>query len=149
VCDPLPEARRRTLVVGVGNAFRGDDAAGLEVARRVGGHEFEGEPVALIDWWSGCDRLVVVDAMQSGAPAGTVRRVAAHDEPLPPELARPSTHLLGVADALELARVLGRLPEQVDVWAIEGESFDAGASLSPAVAAAVEDVAAAIRDELG
>jgi hydrogenase maturation protease len=119
------------------------------VARRVAGYEFEGEPIALIDWWRGCDRLIVVDAMQSGAPAGTVRRVAAHDEPLPPELARPSTHLIGVAEAIELARVLGRLPERVDVYAIEGGSFEAGAGLSAPVAEAVERVAAAIAEELG
>jgi hydrogenase maturation protease len=119
------------------------------VARRVGGRAFEGEPVTLIDSWGDCERVIIIDAMSSGATPGTVRIVAAHDEPLPPELSRPSTHLLGVAEAIELARVLGLLPARVDVYAIEGESFAAGAALSPPVAAAVERVAAAILEELG
>jgi hydrogenase maturation protease len=142
-------------VVGVGNAFRGDDAVGLEVARLLTGTvdapvvEYEGEPVALLDAWEGHDRVFVIDAMQSGAAAGTVRRVAAHSEPLPPELGRTSTHLLGVAEAIELARALGRLPAETVVYAIEGERFEAGSTLSPAVAAAAAAVAASVRDELG
>ena len=141
-----------TCVVGIGNAFRGDDAVGLDVVRRLSGvHtvECEGEPVALIDTWQGFDRVVLVDAMQSGAAAGTIRRIAVDEEPLPPELHRPSTHLLGVAEAVELARVLDRLPRSVVVYAIEGERFDAGAPLTPAVAAASARAAEQIQAEVG
>ena len=146
----------RRCVVGVGNDFRGDDGVGLEVVRLLRGvvepevalHACEGEPVALIDAWSDCDKVVLVDAMRSGAPAGTIRKLAAERDPLPPELGRPSTHLLGVAEAVELARALGRLPREVVVYAIEGERFDAGTELSPPVAAAAQRVAASIEDEL-
>lgn len=140
-----------TLVIGVGNTFRGDDAAGLEVVRALRGVpvvECEGEPVSLLDAWRGHDHVLVVDAMQSGAPAGTVRRLAVGDEPLPAELARPSTHLLGVGEAVELARALGRLPRELVVYAIEGERFDAGAALTPAVAAAVATVVERIEEEV-
>jgi hydrogenase maturation protease len=102
----------------------------------------------MLDAWSGCDRAILVDATQSGAASGTIRRLEAHQAPLPPELQRSSTHLLGVADAVELARALGRLPERTIVYGIEGESFDTGAGLSSAVAAAVPQVVAAIRREL-
>ncbi|HEY6963031.1 MAG TPA: hydrogenase maturation protease [Gaiellaceae bacterium] len=138
-------------VVGVGNAFRGDDAVGLEVVRLLDGVrtiECEGEPISLLDAWDGCERVILVDAMQSGAQPGTIRRIAVSDEPLPPELQRPSTHLLGVAEAVELARALGRLPPEVVVYAIEGERFDAGAALTPAVAAAAVKTAAAIQEEV-
>ena len=54
---------------------------------------------------------------------------------------RSSTHAFGVADAVELARALDRLPERLDVYAIEGASFAAGAPLSPAVAAAIDELA--------
>ena len=124
-------------MIGLGNAFRGDDAAGLEVARRLGARGFEGEPVSLIEEWRDVDRLVLVDAMQSGAGPGAIRVVAAHEEALPPELKRASTHLMGAAEAIELARTLGWLPRETYVYAIEGERFDAGSGLSPAAAAAV------------
>jgi hydrogenase maturation protease len=148
VRDALPDTRRRTVVVGLGNAFRGDDAAGLEVARRLGVQAFEGEPVSLIEEWRDVDRLLLVDAMQSGADAGAIRVVAAHEQELPPELRRPSTHLLGVAEAVELARALDRLPRETYVYAIEGERFDAGSGLTPAVAAAVERVVELIEEVL-
>ena len=143
-------------VVGVGNALRGDDAAGLEVARLLDGTvpdgvrviECEGEPVSILTAWEGCDSAYVVDATSSGREAGAVRRLSANDGPLPPELQRASTHLLGVAEAVELARALGRLPERTIVYGIEGGSFDTGAPLSEEVRAAAAEVAAAIRHEL-
>ena len=143
-------------VVGVGNALRGDDAVGLAVARLLDGTlpegvrlvECEGEPVSLLSSWEDCDAAIVVDATESGAEPGSVRRLAAHEGPLPPELQRASTHLLGVAVAVELARALGRLPQRTIVYGIEGGSFDTGAPLSEAVRAAAAEVAASIRREL-
>jgi len=145
-----------TVVIGVGNELRGDDGVGVAAVRRLEGtvsgdirlETCEGEPVALLETWAGCSKAIVVDAMQSGAEPGTIRRIAAHEEELPSELRRPSTHLLGVAEAIELARALGRLPEELVVYAIEGERFAAGDGLSPRVAAAAAEVAAAIEEEV-
>ena len=142
-----------TCVIGVGNELRGDDAAGLAVIRLLDGANAElrvceGEPISLLDAWQGVERVVLVDAMRSGAPPGTVRVIEVGDEPLPPELSQPSTHLLGVAEAVELARSLDRLPPHLIVYAIEGERFDAGAPLTTPVANAAEQVAAEIRRRL-
>ena len=138
------------VVVGVGNAWRGDDAAGLEVARLVAAAaprgvrvvRAEGDQAALADLWAGARAAVVVDAARSGAPPGTVQRFDARAGRLPVRLTRSSSHAFGVAEAVELARALGRLPAALEVVAIEGACFDHGAGLSPAVAAAVEAVAA-------
>jgi hydrogenase maturation protease len=143
-------------VTCVGNALRGDDAAGLEVLRLLEGTlpdgvrmlGCEGEPVALLDGWADCELAIVVDATRSGAEPGTVRRIPAHETRLPDELTRASTHVLGVREAIELARALGKLPPRTIVYGIEGSSFDTGALLSPEVAAATAVVAAAIRREL-
>jgi hydrogenase maturation protease len=135
-------------VVGVGNALRGDDAVGLEVARLLDGTLPDGVRLSLLTSWEDCDTAIVVDATESGQEPGTVRRLAAHDGPLPPELQRASTHLLGVAEAVELARALGRLPGRTIVYGIEGGTFDTGAPLSDTVQAAAAEVAASIRREL-
>ena len=130
------------MVIGVGNAARGDDAAGLIAARRLGGLEHEGDPVALLDVWRGADVAVVIDAVSSGAEPGTVHRFDATAAPLPARLRRStSSHALGLAEAIELGRTLGRLPARLLVYGIEGERFEAGMELTPAVAAAVEAVA--------
>ena len=144
----------RVVAVGVGNSYRSDDGAGLAVAERL--HEAapevevltcEQEPLRLLDAWDGADLAIVVDAVASGAPPGTVHRFDATIEPVPATVFRGSTHALGVGDAIELARTLGRLPERVLVFGIEGERFSAGEELSPAVAAAVEPLAATLLEE--
>jgi hydrogenase maturation protease len=131
-------------VIGLGNAARGDDAAGLIAARRLGGIEHEGDPLALLDVWDGAESVVVIDAVRSGAAAGTIHRLDA-DEPLPAALrTSTSTHAVGLAEAVELARALGRLPARLTVYGIEGERFDAGTGLTPAVSAAVDAVVDAV-----
>jgi len=145
-----------TCVVGVGNDLRGDDAVGLAVVELLEGSlpdgvravRCEGEPVALLTAWERCDRTIVVDATRSGAEPGTVRRIVAHEQPLPDDVGRSSTHVLGVAEAVELARALGKLPARTIVYGIEGAVFDTGAPLSPSVQAAAAVVAASIRREL-
>ena len=132
-------------MIGVGNAARGDDAAGLLAARAVGGIELEGDASALLDLLDGLDAAIVVDAVRSGAAAGTVQRFEAAGAPLPATLSSStSTHLIGIAEAIELARALDRLPPRLTVYAIEGERFELGAPVCRAVAAAVDAVVAEI-----
>ena len=143
---------RRVLVVGVGNAWRSDDGAGPAVARRLRDDPrvlvYEGEPVGLIEAWAGADEVLLVDAVCSGAPPGTVHRLDALAASLPSELARGSTHAFSVQETIELARVLGRLPRRLLVYGIEGERFGAGNELSPAVRDAVEEVSGELRRAL-
>jgi hydrogenase maturation protease len=139
----------RALVIGVGNSWAGDDAAGIVVARALRGRlpagvaliEHEGEPTALLDRWDAAGLAVVVDATSGGGPAGAVRTFDATDTPLPAGMAGTSTHAFSVAQAVELARTLGRLPRKLVVVGIEGRSFEAGAVPGPAVMAAVNAAA--------
>ena len=138
---------RDLLLIGLGNDARGDDAAGLEVARRLRGApgvhvmELGGDPLALLDAWDGASSVVVVDAVRSGAPAGTVHRLDAREAPLSAALGgASSTHAVGLADAIELARALGRLPERLVVLGIEGRRFGSGDRPSPEVVEAIERV---------
>lgn len=143
-----------TTVLGVGNQWRRDDAAGLEVARRLDRElprgvrvlEREGEPTGLLDAWQGEREVVLVDAVSSGAKPGTVHRLDAIAAPLPAELFRASTHHMSVAEAVELGRALGRLPERLELYGIEGADFGAGSGLTPDVEHAVEGLAAELRE---
>ena len=143
-------------MICVGNRWRCDDGAGLAVAEQLRGtlpagvdlSEREGEPTSLIDAWDGAEAVWLVDAVASGAEPGEVHRLDAGDRALPPELFRTSTHHVGLAEAVELARTLGRLPAQTVVYGIEGASFDVGDELTPAVAAAAARAADDIREEV-
>jgi hydrogenase maturation protease len=137
----------RRLLIGVGNPTRGDDAAGIEVARRVRRVEAYQEASGsyqLMDRWDGADEVIVVDAARSGAPAGTIHRFDAHDEPLPGGVLATSTHSVGVLETIEMARRLGRLPERVVVYGIEVGDLSPGVGLSDQVEAAVNELVAEI-----
>jgi hydrogenase maturation protease len=148
--------RRGPVVIGIGNAWQGDDAAGLVTARRLRGRvpdgvevvELEGEPVTLVDAWADAEVAVLIDAVSSGAVPGTVHRRDVTEAPLPRELSTASTHTFGVGEAVELARALGRLPSRLVVYGIEARSLSAGQDLSPEVAAAVAQVEERILSEL-
>ncbi len=59
----------------------------------------------------------------------------------PPRVFRGSTHALGLGEAIELARALGRLPGRLLVYGVEGADFGTGEGLSPAVTAALGPLA--------
>jgi hydrogenase maturation protease len=144
------------VVIGVGSEWRGDDAAGLEVARRLREAapadarviEREGELVELMDAWAGADEAIVIDAVRSGAEPGTIHRLNASERRLPAELCRGSSHALGVAEAVEIARALDRLPRSLLVVGIEGAAFTAGSGLTPGVERAVEQIVSELRERL-
>src|SRR3972149_5844328 len=91
--------RPRVLVIGVGNPYRRDDAAGRETVRRLRDRaphviatlEHDGEGTSLMEAWQGADLVIVVDAVSSGAAPGTGRRFDVHSEPPPAAPPRDST----------------------------------------------------------
>lgn len=149
------EKKRLLSLIGIGNHFRRDDAAGLEVARRLRlAHppgviliEQEGEPASLIEAWSTVEESLVVDAISSGSEPGRLHRFDVTHAPLPAEIFSVSTHALGLPEAVELARELGRLPRLV-VYGIEGETFEAGEGLSDPVEKTVEKLVLDLYNEL-
>lgn len=146
----------KVVVIGLGHPDRGDDAVGPLVAAqaaRLAGLEHDADPptgpVDLIDRWSGADLAVVVDAVRSSAPPGTVHVLDTAAGPLDAVgAARPpaSTHGLGLADTLRLAEALGSAPGRIVVVGIEGSDFDTGPILSPPVAGAVPHAVRTVLD---
>jgi len=148
--------RRRICVIGAGNPLRGDDAAGLLAARRLRGRwgdavtiiESDGEGTALIDAWDGADAVIIIDAARSSAAPGAISRFDASAAPVPARSLHDSTHHVGVAEATELARALGRLPARVIVFGIEGVAFGAGEAMSAQVERALDDVVERVSAEI-
>jgi hydrogenase maturation protease len=148
--DPL------AIVIGIGNEMRGDDGAGPVVAGRVGKAglprvkvlTLAGDGAAIMDAFDGAGTVFLVDAVSSGAQAGTIHRIDAGAQTLPTEFFHYSTHAFGLAEAVEMARVLGRLPARTIVYGIEGGSFLSGEGLTPAVAEAARKASDALLGEI-
>ncbi len=128
-------------VIGLGNAYRGDDAIGLEVAQAVGVRLPDVDVVAgiadgtaLLELWDKTELCVVVDCAVSGAAPGTVHCFDGLTQQIPERLFSSfSTHAFSIPSAIELGRVLNRLPGQLLVCAVEGNSFACGVGMAEPV----------------
>lgn len=150
-----------TVVVGLGNPVRHDDAVGLRTAEAVA-RLLETDPVPgvrvvistragleLVDLLTGADRAIIVDCLAPAEPApGRIHR-------LEPDDVSGSTRLIGahdvsIGDALALARVAGvPMPQTIDIYAVEVGAIDRiGEGLSPDVARAVPVLAQRIHRKL-
>ncbi len=153
-------APRRAVLIGVGQPLRSDDAVGRIIAQRlrqqapvlpgasVEIHESDGDGAALMELWSRAETAILFDAVRAGRPVGTIHRFEGHRQPLPAACFAHSTHHWGLAEAVEMSRVLGQLPGTLVVYGIEGASFAMGDALSDPVEAAVAPVIARALDEL-
>jgi len=143
----------KVLVIGIGNRFRRDDGIGPILADRLAARGIEsieqsGEGTALMEAWSQADHVILIDAASSGAPPGTVHRFDAASEAVPAGLFHYSSHQFAVAEAIEMARVLGRMPQRMDVFGIEGYDFSYGEGLSPEVSRSIDRAEGLILAEL-
>ncbi len=148
---------RQLLVIGIGQEWRGDDAAGLLVARRLREQagsrltilENSGAAADLLTAWQGAAAVILADAVQGGGRPGEIYRFPVHERDLPAELfPAASTHAWGLARAAALGRILGEMPPYLVVYGIEGKNFGLGSQLSPEVARAVPEVARRISREI-
>lgn len=144
-------------VIGVGNEWRGDDAVGLLVARRlqqdnlsqVQIFESLGTGSEVQDAWKDAAGVIVVDAVSSDGLPGAIYRFDAHDAGMPVRPSRSnSSHGWGVAEALALGRLFQELPPFFIIYGIEGKNFDPGQEVSPEVAAAIPEVVGRIEQEI-
>ena len=148
--------RSPVLVVGIGNPDRGDDGVGPAVAWRLSVRvppgvcvlERSGDALALIEDWRDFSCVILVDAGAPITKPGRIHSLDLNNSPLPMSLALRSTHAFGLAETVELARGLQRLPPRLVAYLIEGEQFETGAPLSPMVTKAVEEVAERIVAEI-
>jgi hydrogenase maturation protease len=152
------KATCQLVIIGVGNPSRGDDAVGHVVASRLAkelGEQAQirlllesGEGARLMAAWKSAATVILINATLSGAAPGTLYRIDAVTQPLVSPWWRCATSAFGVAEAIELARVLHELPARLLVYGIEGASFATGASLSKAVERVIPDVLSQLRHDI-
>jgi hydrogenase maturation protease len=139
--------KAKTTIIGIGNANCGDDAAGCFVAQALRERELpavrilsaSGEPADLLEKFPADGVLILVDAMAEVEGCGRIHRMDTSNDALPIEaFSSYSTHGMGLPEAIEMARALGRLPPAVIVYGVEGRNFQPGDPLSPEVEEGIE-----------
>ncbi len=150
----------RTLVLGLGNPILRDDSVGLRVVRRVqqavgNADDLDVEEdyhggLRLMERLVGYDRAVIIDAIQSGAPPGSLIRLGVDDRPTQRSA---STHDVNLPTALALGRQAGAhlpLAAQISIIAVEAEDvLSFGETLTPEVERAIPLATQAVLQALG
>jgi hydrogenase maturation protease len=164
VTADYPQIENRILVIGVGHPLRGDDGAGAAVVRNLRQYfrehpacaqlpvelaEANGDLMDMLEGGLNYSKVILVDAVVTGKPPGTLHRWDVTARPLPACLRACSTHGFDLAGAIELNRALNGLPPSLIIYGIEASQFETGAGLSPAVKASARTILAPLLEELG
>ncbi|MGA3099972.1 MAG: hydrogenase maturation protease [Bryobacteraceae bacterium] len=148
---------RNIAIVGVGNLLLSDDGAGVHAIRGLRRDSRVGSVARLIDGGvvgtnllaevCGCERLLIVDAVDAGLPPGATVRMD-FSGPDPPRIDTRNTHQLGIPGLLDDLRLLGQAPRQVVLVGVQPAAMGWGTELSPEVAGALPVVFAEVVRQL-
>ena len=144
-------------LVGVGNRYRGDDGVGLVVIDSLASRlpasmlkTSDGEITALIECFESNEQVVIIDAIDDTgqrASPGCIVRIDALEQSLQDTSLRSSSHAVGVGEAVEMARVLNKLPDKLSVIGVVGMDFSNKEGLTESVQLAAESVAMQLEQE--
>jgi hydrogenase maturation protease len=150
-------AKRGTAVIGLGNIVLSDDGLGVHAIRRLRERQAVGEDVELIEGGTAgllllprladARRAILVDAIDSGAPPGTMTRLNGSDWMSAFSIGM-TPHEVALEDLLGAAQLTGAWPEELVLLGAQPASIAFGTELSPPVAAALDELVDAIVAEL-
>jgi len=147
----------KTLILGVGNILLSDDGVGVHVVRRLEEvAEFPPEVevldggtkgMDLLHYLEGVSRLIIIDAVETKGPPGTLAHLTGDRVPAYLSL-KMSPHEIGLPDMLFAAQLRDIYPEEVVILGVQPATTEVGLDLSPEVAAQVDVLVERVFDEL-
>ena len=143
--------KNRKVVLGLGNTLNRDEGLGVFAleplrARLAGGVEIELLDggvlgMSLLPLVESCSHLLVLDAVDTGAPPGTVTELSREEIPLFARI-KLSLHQLGFQEVLEFASARGNLPERLGLVGAQPADISIGFGPSPGIEAVLPEIAA-------
>jgi len=134
-----------------------DDGIGVRVVQRLAAEYAFPPGVTILDGGTlgldllprleGVERLVIVDAVETGGPPGTMVRMTGEEIPAIFET-RLSPHQMGLKDLLAVSSLLGVTPPEMVLLGVQPASIEMGTDLSPAVEARLDALAGGVLREL-
>jgi len=147
----------KVLIIGIGNLLRSDDGVGLHVIETLRKEDLS-DNVDLMDGLSGLDildviegydRIIIIDAIQTGGEPGTIHKLSLEDLKAKHTLHSYSTHLnMDFPTVLELGGKLfpEKIPEDITIIAVEAEDITTiSDKCTPQVEKAVPEVVQLIK----
>lgn len=154
----LPEhSEKSVLVLGIGNLVMSDDGAGVHVVRKLLETYRFPENVKVVDGGTlGLDllpmlenvtNLILVDAVNTGAPPGTLVRMYGEELPIALET-KVSPHQMGLKDLLAVSELMGHKPCEMVLIGVQAGSVEMGTEMTAEVNATIDGMILNILVEL-
>ncbi len=154
------DPEHRILVLGVGNSILKDEGFGVKVVEELEARREElGIPsyVDIVDgatlgldllyYIGGRDKVIMLDVVNAGEPAGTLFRFTAQDIKTK-VLTKVSMHQVTLFDVLTMAELSGRMPAEAIIIGIQPAEIEWGLELTPTIAAQIPRVIELVMKEI-
>ncbi len=152
------DQKKEVGILGVGNLLLRDEGFGVHVIRFLQENYSFPDEVELMDggtlglmlgpFFERVKRVIVIDVVALKDEPGSVHRFLQEDLRAGQIQARMSPHQIGVLEILELCKLRGMAPDEVEFVGVVPKDLSAGTGLSPALAPAVPKVAHLVVDRL-
>lgn len=154
----MPDTGNHTLILGVGNPLMADDGIGVLAVQHLRARtdlpphvtvaDGGTDGLGLIPLMEAHRRVILVDAVPMGLPAGTVRRFTWQDVRATGHTSTLSLHQSDLTDALVLAETLNCLPTEVVIYGVQPHNTEWDQPVSGAVARALPALIEALINEV-
>lgn len=155
--DTHTDVKPTILILGIGNLVMTDDGVGVQVVQRLQREYRFPAQVDIMDGGTlgldilprleGIERLIVVDAVETGQAPGTCVRLSGDEIPVALET-KISPHQMGLKDLLSVAMLMGHAPREMVLVGVQPGSIEMGTELTCDVAAKVEYMVDNVLNEL-
>lgn len=149
--------RSHVLILGLGNILLQDEGLGVRaVERLMATYHLPAEVQAidggvmgldLLPYLEGCSDLLIIDAVQTERPPGTLERLEGDAIPAALSL-KMSMHQVGLQELLAVSHFQGTMPPRLVLWGMVPDSLQPGLELSPTVARQLDALVQAVAAEL-
>ena len=136
-------------IIGIGNDFRSDDAAGLLVARKLKELypdfdiiESDGNGIDLLSIFQEYDKVIIIDAAIADNPedVGQIKEIKVTPDFNFSDLKIYSSHSFSLLEALKMGKQLSILPDDLYLYLILSKNFSFGQEISLEVKVAIEKI---------
>ncbi len=146
------------LVIGLGNVLMRDEGIGVRATEELESRYELPDDIEVIDGGTsgtellepmrGIEHLIVADAVNTGAPVGTLARIAGEQVPAFFQT-KISNHQLGLSDLLAVLSVTNQAPKTVTIVGMVPYVLENELGLSPEAEQRMEEMIDMLVDELG
>ncbi len=161
---PSPDTHRASgsrtahvIVLGLGNTLMHDEGLGIVALHQLAGRGPWPDGITLLDggvlglellpYVESAEALLLLDAVQTGAPPGSLVRLEGDEIPAVVAL-KMSVHQVGFQETLAMCRFRDTCPSRLVLWGIVPESVNLSVTLSKTVSSRMEDLVDAAQREL-